>query len=143
MTLHVGLDTFRPVKVDDLADHEIHRETCTVTAETVRAIAQTRARGGRVFAVGTTSVRALESAAAMAGPGQPVAAWTGETDLFIVPGYRYRLVDAMVTNFHLPRSTLLALVSAFSDRETLLSAYAEAIRERYRFFSFGDAMLIV
>ncbi|MGE3271415.1 MAG: tRNA preQ1(34) S-adenosylmethionine ribosyltransferase-isomerase QueA [Chloroflexota bacterium] len=143
VTLHVGLDTFRPVKVDDLANHEIHREFCTLPPETASAIASAKARGGRVIAVGTTTVRTLESAAAASPEGQPVTAWTGNTDLFIVPGFRYRLVDAMVTNFHLPRSTLLALVSAFSSRETLLAAYAEAIRERYRFFSFGDAMLIL
>jgi S-adenosylmethionine:tRNA ribosyltransferase-isomerase len=142
VTLHVGLDTFRPVKVDDLADHEIHRETCSLPEATAQAIRETRARGGRVVAVGTTTVRTLETAGAAAGDG-PLAAWTGDTSLFIVPGYRYRVVDAMVTNFHLPRSTLLALVSAFAGRGLVMAAYAEAIRERYRFFSFGDATLIV
>jgi S-adenosylmethionine:tRNA ribosyltransferase-isomerase len=143
VTLHVGLDTFRPVKVDDLADHEIHREWCVVPPETAQAIADARARGGRVVAVGTTTVRSLESAARAAPDGAPISAWSGETDLFIVPGHRFRAVDAMITNFHLPRSTLLALVSAFVGRERMLAAYAEAIRERYRFFSFGDAMLLV
>ena len=143
VTLHVGLDTFRPVAVDDLRAHEIHRETCTVPPETASAIAQARERGGRVIAVGTTTVRSLETAAGLAGPEAAIAAWTGETGLFIVPGYQFKVVDAMVTNFHLPRSTLLALVSAFAGRERIFAAYAEAIRERYRFFSFGDAMLLV
>lgn len=143
VTLHVGLDTFRPVKSHDLRAHEIHRETCTVPADTARAIAETRARGGRVVAVGTTTVRSLETAAWATAPGEAVTAWSGETSLFIVPGYRFRSVDAMVTNFHLPRSTLLALVSAFAGRERILAAYEAAIRERYRFFSFGDAMLIL
>jgi S-adenosylmethionine:tRNA ribosyltransferase-isomerase len=142
VTLHVGLDTFRPVKVDDLAAHQIHRETCTLPAETAEAIERTRSRGGRVIAVGTTTVRTLETAGAVAGDG-PLPAWTGDTSLFIVPGYRFRVVDAMVTNFHLPRSTLLALVSAFAGRDRILAAYREAIRERYRFFSFGDATLII
>ncbi|MCC7367436.1 MAG: tRNA preQ1(34) S-adenosylmethionine ribosyltransferase-isomerase QueA [Chloroflexi bacterium] len=142
VTLHVGLDTFRPVKVDDLAQHEIHRETCTLPTETAEAISETRARGGRVVAVGTTTVRTLETAGAASEDGQ-LAAWTGDTGLFIVPGYRFRVVDAMVTNFHLPRSTLLALVSAFAGRDLIMAAYAEAIRERYRFFSFGDATLLL
>lgn len=143
VTLHVGLDTFRPVKVSDLAEHEIHREQCTVPAETARAIAEARARGGRVIAVGTTTVRSLETAASAAPAGTILDAWSGETGLFIVPGYQFKVVDAMITNFHLPRSTLMALVSAFAGREHILAAYAEAIRERYRFFSFGDAMLLV
>lgn len=141
VTLEIGLDTFRPVKVDDLHRHEIHRETCVVTADTMRAIAEHKARGGRVVAVGTTSVRSLETAAAaedLAGAG-----WSGETGLYILPGFKFRAVDALVTNFHLPRSTLLALVSAFASREQIMGAYAAAIRERYRFFSFGDAMLIL
>ena len=142
VTLHVGLDTFRPVKVDDLADHEIHRETCSIPEDTARAVAEARARGGRVIAVGTTTVRSLETAGHAAGAGNPLAAWTGETSLFIVPGFRFTVVDAMVTNFHLPRSTLLALVMAFAGEELVRTAYAEAIRERYRFYSFGDAMLI-
>ena len=141
VTLEIGLDTFRPVKVDDLHQHEIHRETCTVSADTMRRIAETKARGGRVVAVGTTSVRSLETASA-AGDA-PGSGWSGETGLYILPGFQFRAVDALVTNFHLPRSTLLALVSAFASREQVMHAYAEAIRERYRFFSFGDAMLIV
>ena len=143
VTLHVGLDTFRPVKTDDLLAHQIHRETCAVPPETAEAIAASRARGGRVIAVGTTTVRTLETAALAAGPSEPIAAWAGESSLFIVPGYRFQVVDAMVTNFHLPRSTLLALVSAFAGRERIFSAYAEAIRNDYRFFSFGDAMLLL
>jgi S-adenosylmethionine:tRNA ribosyltransferase-isomerase len=142
VTLEIGLDTFRPVKVDDLHQHEIHRESCTVTADTMRAIAETKARGGRVVAVGTTSVRSLETAGA-ADDGLSGAGWSGETGLYILPGFQFRAVDMLVTNFHLPRSTLLALVSAFASREQIMHAYAEAIRERYRFFSFGDAMLIV
>ena len=143
VTLHVGLDTFRPVKAEDLSMHEIHRETCTVRPETARAVSRARATGGRVVAVGTTTVRSLETAAGVGGEDGEIVPWSGETSLFIVPGYRYRIVNAMVTNFHLPRSTLLALVSAFAGRERILAAYAEAIREGYRFFSFGDAMLIV
>lgn len=141
VTLQIGLDTFRPVKADDLREHEIHRETCAVSAETVRAILETRARGGRVVAVGTTSVRSVETALAL--PESVERGWSGETALYILPGYQFRAVDALVTNFHLPRSTLLALVSAFAGRERIMAAYAEAIRKRYRFFSFGDAMLIV
>ena len=129
--------------MDDLREHEIHRETCTVPPETAEAIGATRRAGGRVVAVGTTTVRSLETAAGAADAGEAISAWTGETSLFIVPGYRFRVVDAMVTNFHLPRSTLMALVSAFAGRERILAAYDEAIRERYRFFSFGDAMLML
>jgi S-adenosylmethionine:tRNA ribosyltransferase-isomerase len=141
VTLEIGLDTFRPVKSDDLREHEIHRETCTVTAETVRTIQETKARGGRVVAIGTTSVRSLETAAAH--PEAAEAGWSGATSLYILPGYQFRAVDVLVTNFHLPRSTLLALVSALASRDLMMRAYAEAIRERYRFFSFGDAMLIL
>jgi S-adenosylmethionine:tRNA ribosyltransferase-isomerase len=143
VTLHVGLDTFRPVKTDDLRAHEIHRESCTVPEETARAIGEARLRGGRVIAVGTTTVRSLETAALATADGAAISSWTGDTALYIVPGHQFRAVDGMVTNFHLPRSTLLALVSAFAGRERVLAAYAEAIRARYRFFSFGDAMLIV
>jgi len=142
VTLHVGLDTFRPVAVGDLTKHEIHTEVCEVPPETVRAIGRTRARGGRAVAVGTTTVRSLETAANAAPDGSLIVPWLGDTSLFIVPGYKYRVVDALVTNFHLPRSTLLALVSAFADRDTILRAYRVAIEQRYRFFSFGDAMLI-
>jgi S-adenosylmethionine:tRNA ribosyltransferase-isomerase len=143
VTLHVGLDTFRPVRVDDLRQHDIHRETCAVPSETARAIAATREAGRRVIAVGTTTVRTLETAAQSGGGDISHGGWSGESSLFIVPGYRFRCVDAMVTNFHLPRSTLLALVSAFAGYDTIRAAYAEAIRERYRFFSFGDAMLLI
>ena len=143
VTLHVGLDTFAPVTEDDPQEHVIHTEWCQLTPETAAQIEAARQAGGRVIAVGTTSVRTLESAARAAGPGQSVAAYSGPTDLFILPGYKFRAVDAMITNFHLPRSTLLMLVSAFAGRERMLAAYAEAVRLEYRFFSFGDAMLIV
>jgi S-adenosylmethionine:tRNA ribosyltransferase-isomerase len=140
VTLHVGPDTFRPLQAEQLADHQMHAEWVSVEGETLGRIAQTRRRGGRAVIVGTTTVRALESAAA-AGPGSE--GWSGWTSLFIRPGHRFLSVDALITNFHLPRSTLLVLVSAFASREQILAAYAEAIRERYRFFSFGDAMLIL
>ena len=138
VTLHVGLDTFRPVRVDDPAEHRIHREWYRIDDASADAINETRRLGKRVVAVGTTSVRVLESAATDAG----VAAGGGWTGLFIMPGYRFRVVDAMLTNFHLPKSTLLMLVSAFAGRERILAAYEEAIRERYRFYSFGDCMFI-
>lgn len=143
VTLHVGLDTFAPVTEDDPQEHVIHTEWCQLSAETAAQIEAARLAGGRVIAVGTTSVRTLESAACAAGPGQSLGAYSGPTDLFILPGYPFRAVDAMITNFHLPRSTLLMLVSAFAGRERMLAAYAEAVRLEYRFFSFGDAMLIV
>lgn len=143
VTLHVGLDTFRPVSTDDLLAHEIHREVCEVPPETATAVERTRTRGGRVIAVGTTTVRSLETAAGAASPGAAIAPWTGETSLFIVPGYQFHVIDGLITNFHLPRSTLLALVSALAGRERILAAYQEAISQRYRFFSFGDGMLIV
>jgi len=143
VTLHVGLDTFRPVRAPDLTEHEIHAEVCSVPEETARAVNETRARGGRVVAVGTTTVRALETAAGASESGVPLRAWSGQTRLYILPGYRFRAVDALVTNFHLPGSTLLALVSALAGRDRIMAAYREAIRERYRFFSFGDAMLIL
>ena len=143
VTLHVGLDTFAPVTEDDPQEHVIHTEWCQLSAETAAQIEAARRAGGRVIAVGTTSVRTLESAARAAGPGQSLDAYSGPTDLFILPGYTFRAVDAMITNFHLPRSTLLMLVSAFAGRERMLAAYAEAVRLEYRFFSFGDAMLIV
>lgn len=143
VTLHVGLDTFAPVTEDDPQEHVIHTEWCQLSAETAAQIEAARLAGGRVIAVGTTSVRTLESAARAAGPGQSLGAYSGPTDLFILPGYPFRAVDAMITNFHLPRSTLLMLVSAFAGRERMLAAYAEAVRLEYRFFSFGDAMLIV
>jgi S-adenosylmethionine:tRNA ribosyltransferase-isomerase len=141
--LHVGLDTFAPVNEDNPLDHKIHTEWCQLTRETSDLINQTKQAGGRVIAVGTTSVRTLETAGRFAEPGQLVAAFEGKTDLFILPGYQFRVVDALITNFHLPRSTLVMLVSAFMGREKLLNAYELAKREGYRFYSFGDAMLIL
>jgi S-adenosylmethionine:tRNA ribosyltransferase-isomerase len=138
VTLHVGLDTFRPVRVDDPAEHRIHREWYRIDEASARAINEARRRSKRVVAVGTTSVRVLESAATEGG----LAAGEGWTGLFILPGYRFRVVDAMLTNFHLPKSTLLMLVSAFAGRERILAAYAQAIERCYRFYSFGDCMLI-
>ena len=138
VTLHVGAGTFQPVRVENLAEHLMHRERYVVPDATVCAIEQTRAAGGRVTAVGTTSLRALESAAREG----VLRAGSGETDLFITPGYEFKAVDRLVTNFHLPRSTLLMLVAAFGGMDLLLSAYAHAVTERYRFFSYGDAMLI-
>jgi len=138
VTLHIGLDTFRPVRVEEPAEHRIHREWYRIDDDSARAINEARRLGKRVVAVGTTSVRVLESAAIDDG----VAAGEGWTGLFILPGYRFRVVDAMLTNFHLPKSTLLMLVSAFAGRERILAAYAQAIERRYRFYSFGDCMLI-
>jgi S-adenosylmethionine:tRNA ribosyltransferase-isomerase len=138
VTLHVGLDTFRPVRVDDPAEHRIHREWYRIDEDSAGAINKARRLGKRVVAVGTTSVRVLESAATDNG----VAAGEGWTGLFILPGYRFLVVDAMLTNFHLPKSTLLMLVSAFVGRDRILAAYAQAIERRYRFYSFGDCMLI-
>ena len=143
VTLHVGLDTFAPVKEEDPREHKIHTEWCEVSEETAEQINRTRAAGGRIVAVGTTTVRTLETAALHAPAGKAVAAWAGDTDLFILPGFRFRVTDAMVTNFHLPKSTLLMLVSAFAGRERILRAYEIAKQEGYRFFSFGDAMLIL
>ncbi len=143
VTLHVGLDTFAPVKEDDPREHKIHTEWCEVRPEVAEQINRTRASGGRIIAVGTTTVRTLETAAQHAAEGDVVAPWVGDTDLFILPGFRFRAVDAMITNFHLPKSTLLMLVSAFAGRERILHAYEIAKQEGYRFFSFGDAMLLV
>jgi S-adenosylmethionine:tRNA ribosyltransferase-isomerase len=164
-TLHVGLDTFKPVEAEQVQAHTIHSEWATLSPEAARRINEVKLAGGRLVAVGTTAVRTLETAAlrsaGIAGslqtmsqrdasgetsnicPWQPVVAFTGPTDLFIYPGYRFRAVDAMITNFHLPQSTLLMLVSAFAGREQVLTAYETAIREKYRFYSFGDAMLIL
>lgn len=139
ITLHVGLDTFRPVQSDEVAEHVMHREHVDVPDDVIAQVARTRSEGGRVIAVGTTVVRALESAARHGNGG----GWSGWTDLFITPGYEFRAIDGLVTNFHLPRSTLLMLVSAFAGRERVLMAYADAVAQRYRFFSFGDAMLIL
>jgi S-adenosylmethionine:tRNA ribosyltransferase-isomerase len=138
LTLHVGAGTFQPLRVDDIAGHVMHAERYEVPQSLVDAVAACRARGERVVAVGTTVARALESAA---GNGQ-LAAGRGDTRLFITPGYAFHVVDALITNFHLPESTLLMLVSAFAGREPVLAAYAHAVRERYRFFSYGDAMFI-
>jgi len=143
VTLHVGLDTFAPVKEDDPETHVIHTEWCELTAETAAQVNAARARGGRIIAVGTTSVRTLESAARQVGEGQGIAPFEGPTNLYILPGFKFKAVDAMVTNFHLPRSTLLMLVSAFTGRERIMAAYQAAIEAEYRFFSFGDAMLIL
>jgi len=140
LTLHVGLGTFRPVKVEDITRHRMDAEAYEIGRPAAATVNDARRRGGRIVAVGTTCVRALESAA---GDGGMVQARSGSTTLFITPGYRFRTVGAMVTNFHLPKSTLLMLTSAFAGRERLFGAYAEAIRERYRFYSFGDAMLIL
>jgi S-adenosylmethionine:tRNA ribosyltransferase-isomerase len=139
VTLHVGLGTFAPVKVDDPAKHAIHREWCEVTQPTVDAIRAAKARGGRIVAVGTTTTRTLESAA-RGGEMRPFA---GETDLYILPPFEFRVVDALVTNFHLPRTTLLLLVSALAGEELLRRAYAEAVAREYRFYSYGDAMLVL
>ena len=141
VTLHVGAGTFQPVRVDDLAAHRMHAEQVAVSRATCEAVARTRARGGRVVAVGTTVIRALEAAALAAADGI-LAPWRGETDLFITPGYRFRVSDALLTNFHLPESTLLMLVCAFAGREAVLEAYRHAIAAHYRFFSYGDAMLL-
>jgi len=140
VTLHVGLDTFAPVLEIDPQEHQIHTEWCEIPAETVEAITQTRQSGGRIVAVGTTSVRTLESAAKVGEKG--IFSYSGPTNLYILPGYRFKLVDAMITNFHLPKSTLIMLVSAFAGREQVFRAYEIAKREHYRFYSFGDAMLI-
>ncbi len=143
VTLHVGLDTFAPVTEDNPREHKIHTEWCELPPETARQINAARRAGGRIVAVGTTSVRTLESAARNAPAGETVAPFSGPTDLFILPGYTFKAVDAMVTNFHLPRSTLIMLVSAFAGRERILSTYQTAVEMGYRFFSFGDAMLIL
>lgn len=139
VTLHVGLGTFRPVKEEEITDHEMHSEYCVIPQETADIINETKRQGGRVICVGTTSCRTLES---WAGEDGVVPATGGWTDIFIYPGYRFKVMDALITNFHLPESTLIMLVSALAGREHILSAYQEAVRERYRFFSFGDAMLI-
>jgi S-adenosylmethionine:tRNA ribosyltransferase-isomerase len=164
-TLHVGLDTFKPVTVDEVVEHTIHQEWATLSPEAARRINEAKLAGGRLVAVGTTSTRVLETAALRSAgingsladiswrdargetsnicPWKPVAAFTGPTDLFIYPGYRYRAVDALITNFHLPQSSLLMMVSAFASRKRILAAYDAAIAEAYRFYSFGDAMLIL
>ncbi len=145
VTLHVGLDTFAPVTEDDVEEHHIHTEWCQVTPETAEKINNAKQAGGRVVAVGTTSVRTLESAARHAAQDGTalIQSYADSTDLFILPGYEFRAVDVMVTNFHLPKSTLMMLVSAFAEREMILNAYETAMKESYRFYSFGDAMLMV
>jgi S-adenosylmethionine:tRNA ribosyltransferase-isomerase len=135
----VGIDTFRPITAERLDDHPMHTEWCACPEPTAAAIRVTKARGGRVVAVGTTAMRTLETAARSGA----VSAWSGPTDLFIRPGFSFHAVDCLLTNFHLPRTTLLVLVSTFASRELIQAAYAEAIRERYRFLSYGDAMLIL
>ena len=139
VTLHVGLGTFRPVKEDDILDHEMHSEFCMIPEETAKAINETKAAGGRVIAVGTTSCRTLESFMGENGIMEPKSGWT---KIFIYPGYKFKCIDALITNFHLPESTLIMLVSALAGRENILNAYNTAVSEKYRFFSFGDAMMI-
>ena len=139
VTLHVGLGTFRPVKEDEIEQHDMHGEYCTIPQETADLINRTKANGGRVICVGTTSCRTIES---WAGEDGTMTATGGWTNIYIYPGYRFKVMDALVTNFHLPESTLIMLVSALAGREHVLAAYEEAVRERYRFFSFGDAMFI-
>ena len=139
VTLHVGLGTFRPVKAENLDEHEMHSEYCVIPQETADTINETKRAGGRVICVGTTSCRTIESWAGEDGTLKASAGWT---NIFIYPGYRFKVLDALITNFHLPESTLIMLVSALAGREHVLAAYAEAVRERYRFFSFGDAMFI-
>ncbi|MCI9425160.1 MAG: tRNA preQ1(34) S-adenosylmethionine ribosyltransferase-isomerase QueA [Flavonifractor sp.] len=139
VTLHVGLGTFRPVKEEEITDHEMHAEYCMISAETAEAINATKRAGGRVICVGTTSCRTIESWAAEDGTLKESAGWT---DIFIYPGYRFKALDGLITNFHLPESTLIMLVSALAGREHVLEAYREAVEQRYRFFSFGDAMFI-
>ena len=139
VTLHVGLGTFRPVAVESIQDHVMHSEQYAISAETAALVNETRRQGGRVIAVGTTAVRTLETAG-QSGQLQPCS---GFTNIFIYPGYEYKIIDGLITNFHLPKSTLLMLVSALAGRERVLAAYKEAVEQRYRFFSFGDAMLIL
>ena len=140
VTLHVGLGTFRPVKTENILEHHMHTEYCEISQQTADMINGAHEAGGRVICVGTTSVRTIES---MAGDDGRVRAGSRDTDIFIYPGYKFKCVDSLITNFHLPQSTLLMLVSAFYDREKVLAAYKEAVEERYRFFSFGDAMFLI
>lgn len=140
VTLHVGLGTFRPVKAETIAEHHMHSELCMISAETAQILNETKAAGGRVICVGTTSCRTLESLVNPDGSFEAASKWT---EIFIYPGYQFRAMDGLITNFHLPESTLVMLVSAFAGRENVLGAYEEAVKERYRFFSFGDAMLVL
>ena len=139
VTLHVGLGTFRPVKADEITEHHMHSELCMLGEDTAKLLNQTKANGGRVICVGTTSCRTLESLVNEDGSFSAKSKWT---EIFIYPGYQFKAMDALITNFHLPESTLVMLVSAFAGRENVLSAYEQAVKERYRFFSFGDAMFI-
>lgn len=139
ITLHVGLGTFRPVKVDNILEHHMHSEYYNIPEDSANIINWTKSNGGRIICVGTTTVRTLETVADKSGYIKPSSGWT---DIFIYPGYKFKIVDKLITNFHLPESTLLMLVSAFSTREIVLNAYREAVKERYRFFSFGDAMFL-
>lgn len=144
VTLHVGAGTFQPVRADDIQNHQMHSEYLEVDESVVAAVAACKARGNRVVAVGTTSVRSLESAAQFAkADGKPLQAYRGDTQIFIYPGYQFEVIDGLITNFHLPESTLIMLVSAFSQREYVLNAYQHAVTEQYRFFSYGDAMLLL
>ena len=143
VTLHIGLDTFAPVTEKDPKNHIIHKEWCQLSESTAQAINQTRAKGGRIIAVGTTSVRTLETAAKLSGKQKDINIFEGDTDLYILPGYEFQLVDCMITNFHLPESTLLMMVSAFAGREKILSLYQEAMEMGYRFYSFGDGMFLI
>jgi len=140
VTLHVGLGTFRPVKAEEITDHHMHAELCMISAETAEILNETRKNGGRIICVGTTSCRTLESLAKEDGSFEASSKWT---EIFIYPGYRFKAMDGLITNFHLPESTLVMLVSAFAGRENVLHAYEEAVKARYRFFSFGDAMCIL
>ena len=139
VTLHVGLGTFRPVKVDDVEQHHMHSEFYVVEEDQAKLINDTKKQGGRVISVGTTSCRTLESATGDDGILRTGSGWT---DIFIYPGYRFKMIDGLITNFHLPESTLLMLVSALAGKDRIMAAYEEAVKQRYRFFSFGDAMLI-
>jgi S-adenosylmethionine:tRNA ribosyltransferase-isomerase len=139
VTLHVGLGTFRPVKAESISEHHMHSELCMISAETADVLNATKAAGGRIICVGTTSCRTLESLVNEDGSFTEKSAWT---EIFIYPGYQFKAMDALITNFHLPESTLVMLVSAFAGRENVLNAYEEAVKQKYRFFSFGDAMYI-
>ena len=140
VTLHVGLGTFRPVKAENIHDHHMHSELCMMSTETAAVLNETKANGGRVICVGTTSCRTLESLAKEDGSFEAASKWT---EIFIYPGYTFKAMNGLITNFHLPESTLVMLVSAFAGRDHVLAAYEEAVREKYRFFSFGDAMCIL
>jgi S-adenosylmethionine:tRNA ribosyltransferase-isomerase len=140
ITLHVGAGTFKPVTAEDLDDHQIHQEQFSIDKENALIINKTKRQGARIIPVGTTSTRTIET---LAATGSQIKAATGSTDLFIKPGYKFKITDAMITNFHLPKSTLLALVAAFAGLDKTLSAYNHAIEQRYRFYSYGDAMLII